>query len=254
MTGRHGSKATTRQSHLPLSISPISAINNPGTTVYVHWYGKLLQGTVVNDNDLFGMVAVRIPVQGVQVVALFTPAHIYESETAANGIHAGEPHKKLVEDRTTTPCKDSHPCDCPVRPGDCISNTDRMHIDWFRSYYWDDARNHLQTDHLEEFYQLWRAAVADRLGTPVESSALSGFPAETHIIAVDPGSPDGDRSSITITDTATGTIVPYAAVSQQSKPLIETLAQVVPAKLTKSQLRSTGRIQYTDSIQTSLFD
>lgn len=239
-------------------------MNNPGSTVYVHWYGKLLQGTVINDHDLMGMVAVRIPLQGGHPVALFTPGHVYESETAANGIQAGEPHKKMAEDRTATSCKDSKPVystkDNPSEAWQAIQN--------FKQEHWDDEHNRLRIDSLEEFYQLWRAAVAAKYGFPLAPTALSGSPAESPFVAVDPGSPDGDHSAKTIVDTETGEIVEYAAVLQQPEPQpapiehhpiiteerYQELKEKMKVKLTKKQLRSTGRIQYTDSIQTSIFD
>lgn len=128
-------------------------MNNPGTTVYVHWYGKLLQGTVINGHDLMGMVAVRIPLQGGHPVALFTPGHVYESETAANGIQAGEPHKKMAEDRTATSCKDSKP-----------SSEAWLAIQQFKADHWDHVHNRLQLPYWKEFELLWRHYVAKRRG------------------------------------------------------------------------------------------
>lgn len=229
-------------------------MNNPGSTVYVHWYGKLLQGTVINGHDLMGMVAVRIPLQGGHPVALFTPGHVYESETAANGIQAGEPHKKMAEDRTATSCKDSMQASTKDNPSEAWQA-----IQNFKQEHWDDEHNRLRIDSLEEFYQLWRASVAAKYGTTIES---------TVIVSADPGSPDGDHSAKTIVDTETGEIVEYAAVLQQPEPQpapiehhpivteerYQELKQKMAVKLTKKQLRSTGRIQYTDSIQTSIFD
>ena len=214
-------------------------MNNPGTTVYVHWYGKLLQGTVVNDNDLMGMVAVRIPLMGGHPVALFTPAHVYASA-----------EESQLKPATTVPA--ASPAGKTPRPFPASSTKDSPSTAWqaiqhFKQEHWDAAHNHLRVDALEEFYQLWRAAIAAKNGFTIA-------PADPPTVAVDPGTPDGDRSSIIVTDVSTGAIVPYAAVSQQPQPLIKTTDQVVSAKLTKKQKNSTGRIQYTDSIQTSIFD
>ena len=217
-------------------------MNSPGTTVYVHWYGKLLQGTVVNDHDLMGMVAVRIPLMGGHPVALFTPAHVYNSPEEpqpkpAAAVSAASPAGKSPDHSQPFPApstKDNPSYACQI-------------LQKFKQEHWDQQHNHILTAHLEDFYQLWRTAVPPSKAPPPP-------PAEAPTVSVDPGSSDGDRSSITITDVTTDTIVPYAAVSQQPQPLIKTHDQVVPVKLTKKQLRSTARIQYTDSIQTSIFD
>lgn len=224
-------------------------MNSPGTTVYVHWYGKLLQGTVVNDNDLMGMVAVRIPLMGGHPVALFTPAHVYSSAEEpqpkpAAAVSAASPAGKSPDHSQPFPApstKDNPSYACQI-------------LQKFKQEHWDQQHNHILTAHLEDFYQLWRTAVAAKQGTTVAPTVFTVLPADPPTVSVDPGSPDGDRSAIIVTDVTTDTIVPYAAVSQQPQPLIKTHDQVVPAKLTKKQLRSTSRIQYTDSIQTSIFD
>lgn len=215
-------------------------MNNPGTTVYVHWYGKLLQGTVVNDNDLMGMVAVRIPLMGCHPVALFTPAHVYasaeESQQAAS---------TLQQPATPAASVDDSPVCC--RTTATSPSAAWQTLQKFKQEHWDTSHNHLRIEALEEFYQLWRTSVAVK-------NDFTVAPADPPTVAVDPGTPDGDRSSTIITDVATCAIVGCAAAVPQPQPLIKSLAQVVPAKLTKKQLRSTSRIQYTDSIQTSIFD
>lgn len=210
-----------------------------GSTVYVHWYGKLLQGTVINDHDLMGMVSVRIPLQGGHPVALFTPGHVYESETAANGIQAGEPHKKMAEDRTATSCKDSMQASTKDNPSEAWQP-----IQKFKQEHWDDEHNHLRIDAIEEFYRLWRTSVAAKYGITIEEPPA-------HFVAVDPGSPDGDRSSEYIVDTHTGEILPELP---KTAPVPAASPAGPTHKPTKKQLRSTGRIQYNDSIQTTLFD
>ena len=54
--------------------------------VFVRWYREILQGEVVENDrqdQLAGMVAVRIQIQGVFVTALFTPGHVYQSKDEA---------------------------------------------------------------------------------------------------------------------------------------------------------------------------
>ena len=219
-------------------------MTNPGTTVYVHWYGKLLQGTVVNNHDLMGMVAVRIPLMGGHPVALFTPAHVYasaeEAQQSASTLH-----------QSTTPAAsvDGSPVCC--RTTATSPSTAWQAIQHFKQEHWDAAHNHLRVDALEGYYQLWRAAIAAKNGFTIA-------PAEVPTVSVDLGSPDGDKSGIIIIDTDTGEILPELPPEVEHHPIVseeryQELKQKMPAKLTKKQLRSTGRIHYTDSIQPSIF-
>ena len=50
--------------------------------MFVRWYGSVLQGEVVENQEkgiLSGMIAVRILVQGAKATALFAPEHVYAS-------------------------------------------------------------------------------------------------------------------------------------------------------------------------------
>ena len=47
-------------------------------TVYVRWYGNILQGELL-DGECMGMKQVRIPLDGHHPIALFTPDHVYDS-------------------------------------------------------------------------------------------------------------------------------------------------------------------------------
>lgn len=218
-------------------------MNNPGTTVYVHWYGKLLQGTVVNDNDLMGMVAVRIPLMGGHPVALFTHAHVYASaEEAKQKPAATVPAASTAGDVPTISCRFPSSKSNPSEAWQAIQQ--------FKHEHWDQERNHLCIDALEEFYRRWRVAIAAKYGVTVEATVT---------VSVDPGSPDGDHSDTYIVDTRTGQVVQYAAEAPQPQPIVseeryQELKGKMKAKLTKKQMRSTGRIEYTDSIQTSFFD
>lgn len=190
-------------------------MNSLGSNVYVHWYGKLLQGTVVNDNDLMGMVAVRIPLMGGHPVALFAPGHVYNSEEEAQ-------HKEDTKSN---------------------SSDTWQAIQKFKEEHWNQERNHLRIDALEEFYQLWRTGIAAKFGVTIE---------ETAVVTYDPGSPDGDHSSTYIVDAETDRILPELPTDVQ-QPQPERKAKM-KVKLTKKQMRSTDRIEYADSIQTSFFN
>ena len=97
-----------------------------GQTVYVLWYGKVLQGNVVRENDMMGMTAVRIPLQGQHPIALFTPGHVYDTADDA------ENSKSVPKVAETSQCEA------------------------FKKAHWDNVRNCLRTDSLDEFYSLWK--------------------------------------------------------------------------------------------------
>lgn len=104
-----------------------------GQTVFVPWYGKVLQGNVVRENDMMGMTAVRIPLQGQHPIALFTPGHVYDTADDA------ENSKSVPKIAQSVP-KASETSQCEA----------------FRKAHWDTGRNHLRTDSLDEFYSLWK--------------------------------------------------------------------------------------------------
>ena len=111
-----------------------------GQTVYVLWYGKVLQGNVVKENDMFGMTAVRIPLQGQNPTALFTPGHVYDTpEEAENSKSVPKIAKSVPEIEESVP-KVSETSQCEA----------------FKKAHWDTGRNCLRTDSLDEFYSLWK--------------------------------------------------------------------------------------------------
>ena len=168
-----------------------------GNTVYVRWYRDiLLQGEVVENDrkdQLAGMVAVRIPIQGMRITALFYPQHVYQSEDEAKGISpiiSPNPPKVATEEReisreiqksTEIICEkiqdsSKNICSSPEHtefsyptkaPGVAIADMIKGHremeikeavarvIDKFKAAHWDNARNHLRIDALDEFYRLW---------------------------------------------------------------------------------------------------
>lgn len=111
-----------------------------GQTVYVLWYGKALQGNVVRENDMMGMTAVRIPLQGQHPIALFTPGHVYDTEEAA-GISENAPKIATSAPRISE--------NVPK-----VSETSQCEA--FKKAHWDTGRNCLRTDSLDEFYSLWK--------------------------------------------------------------------------------------------------
>jgi len=101
--------------------------------VFVPWNGKMLQGSLISENYLMGMTAVRIPLQGCHPIALFAPAHIYRTPQEAG--------------------LGNSPKISPVPPK--VSEATKCEA--FKKSHWDHAHNHLMTDALDEFYSLWKA-------------------------------------------------------------------------------------------------
>ena len=160
-----------------------------GSQVFVQWYGSVLQGEVVpnttpDDRLLGSMVAVRIPLQGSQAIALFTPAHVYLSTDQM----VQQEKKKF-----SYPKEFPKPADIPVlslpcsvycdsvatKPQDNLPTTPEawQRIQAFKAAHWDHEHNRLQLPYWQEFYEMWREAVAEKVGykeKTVEPMIISG--------------------------------------------------------------------------------
>jgi hypothetical protein len=118
-----------------------------GQTVYVLWYGKVLQGNVVRENDMMGMTAVRIPLQGQHPIALFTPGHVYDTaDDAENSKSVPKIAKSVPEIEENVP-KYAESVPKVAETSQCEA---------FKKAHWDNVSNHLRTDSLDEFYSLWK--------------------------------------------------------------------------------------------------
>ena len=106
-------------------------------------------------------------------------------------------------------------------------------VQQFKTDHWDYEHGHLQQEYLNEFYQLWHDAIAAKLGTSVTYQSHTPKPHSTEVVPQNSTPP----KSLQLHTTAT-----TSAASPPAK------------KLTTKQKRSTGAIQYQDSIQTSLFE
>ena len=118
-----------------------------GQTVYVLWYGKVLQGNVVRENDMMGMTAVRIPLQGQHPIALFTPGHVYDTaDDAENSKSVPKIAKSVPEIEESVP-----------KYAESVSKVaETSQCEAFKKAHWDNVRNCLRTDSLDEFYSLWK--------------------------------------------------------------------------------------------------
>lgn len=118
-----------------------------GQTVYVLWYGKVLQGNVVRENDMMGMTAVRIPLQGQHPIALFTPGHVYD--TADEAVNS----KSVPKIAQNVPKMEEN---VPKYAENVPKYSETSQCEAFKKSHWDNERNHLRTDSLDEFYSLWK--------------------------------------------------------------------------------------------------
>ena len=124
-------------------------------TVYVRWYGNILQGELL-DGEYLGMKQVRIPLDGHHPVALFTPGHVYESaELAANN----SPGKSPNIPRSFPELPENFQKSAEISKLDPLVSDDRETIEAFKRDNWDQEHNHLRIDKLDEFYWLWREAM-----------------------------------------------------------------------------------------------
>lgn len=125
--------------------------------VYVRWYGKVVEGTVVNEHDKFGMVAVSIPVQGVHSVALFHPDHVYNNVQAAsygvnNKIVTQEKYEELkdqVREKLSQPA---------------ALDEEYEKLQKFKEQHWNHERNRLELDYWSAYDQMFHAYMRKRLG------------------------------------------------------------------------------------------
>ena len=125
-------------------------------TVYVRWYGKVVEGTVVNEHDKFGMVAVSIPIQGVHSVALFHPDHVYNNVQAAsyganNKIVTQEKYEELkdqVREKLSQPA---------------ALDEEYEKLQKFLEQHWNHERNMLEFDYWLVYDQMFHAYMRKRL-------------------------------------------------------------------------------------------
>ena len=109
--------------------------------VFVRWYGKILPGEVVPNGTIgptASMTAVRVQVQGMKATALFMPEHVFSSVQEA----AGDSNMQLA-----VPV---------VKEKEEKGGAAWGKIREFKAQHWNSERNCLQTDALEEFYNLWK--------------------------------------------------------------------------------------------------
>ena len=190
-------------------------------TVYVRWYGKVLEGELIYGESM-GMKQVRIPLDGHHPIALFTSGHVYESvekmQEVAKEVYSYPKEFPKPEDiiHPNLPC--SYPAD------------DYINLELFKRDNWDHEHNHLRTDKLDEFYQLWRKVMVP----------------PGYVVAEAPKRIVSDEQMEELKEKLKEALDKQQAPQLTQKP--------VSSKPSPKILRSTGQQKFNDSIQLSLFD
>lgn len=148
---------------------------NVGDTVFVWWYGKAVQGMVVENKEvtpmLSSMMVVRIPIQGVHASALFMPKNVFATEELLLAKHKvftpAEAKNKQFEVKIEAPAAVEHP-DVGPSCSEFVSNTmlqqAKTNLDVFKKSHWDHEHNHIRIDAINEFYNLWVDYMCARTG------------------------------------------------------------------------------------------
>lgn len=200
-----------------------------GQTVYVQWYGNIVEGTVVEnttpDDPLLGcMVAVSIPIQGTIATALFMPAHVYDTPDAQK--HTVCENKQPVYKREEPVCENEQyasedkpsPPLCPTASPSEKSSAARLQR--FKQDHWDHKHNHLNVEALDEYYALWREAHGSH--RQEEAAHPAPQPSPRYIVGLDLAAdtePPQPQHSLPVQS---------AAVSQQPKPQKRIVATQLP--------------------------
>lgn len=204
-----------------------------GSIFFVRWYGKVVQVEVTvrphADAELpawndFVAVLITVPgsdgnplAPGSCNLALFHYRHLYDTPNEAM-------------ERVAMP--DASPADSKLDFDTLLARYRQ-----FKDDHWDCNHNHLQVSALEEFYGLWRTCIALKHGQQIPTTWENSLSAN-----------DSHKNVPSVTMSQQQPLAPLKYASGMPQP-----THGIP-KPTKKQLRSAGRIQYADTIQTSIFD
>lgn len=134
---------------------------NIGDTVFVWWYGKPVQGMIVENKEitpmLASMVVVRIPIQGVHASALFMPKNVFETEEQIlfkHKIQRAEASKQFE-----VKISDNESEGSPIQ----VAKDAYARLIEFKNAHWDNEHNHIEVSALNDFYDLWVEYMTERL-------------------------------------------------------------------------------------------
>lgn len=189
-------------------------------TVYVKWYGKVLEGKML-DGDYLGMKQVVIPLDGHHPIAMFTPEHVYQSPEQIG--------KEVYSYPESYPTPDTIITKEPATKLTDIISYDNM-IETFKRENWDAERGHLRIDKLDEFYQLWRMVM--KPADFVEAEAPKRI----------------------VSDERMEELKQQLRTALGPKPVTQKIPKSETLKPSKKILHSTGIQQFNDSTQLALFE
>lgn len=211
-----------------------------GTKVYLSWYDfakgaeYVCKGEVVDNNLWEGTKW-----QG-YVNVLFQPPH------SAGSFCHHFPEDKLALTPDNVPHDDcylvcakksrAYEHDHSVKPQASSPSEAWQQVQQFKQDHWDYQHGHLSVDALDEYYQMWRDAIAAKRGMMVQKTELKKMEMEY------PATPEEAMMPI------------KRIVSDKQMEEIKTKLKESFKKPTAKELRSTGAITFKDSIQTSFFD
>lgn len=188
--------------------------------VYVKWYGKVLEGEML-DGDYLGMKQVVIPLDGHHPIAMFTPEHVYQSPEQIGKEVYSYPESYPTPETIITK-------DPSTKLTDIISYNNT--IETFKRENWDKERNHLRIDKLDDFYQLWRMVM--KSDDFVEAEAPKRI----------------------VSDERMEELKQQLKKALAPKPVPQPTPKPETPKPSKKMLRSTGIQQFNDRTQLALFE
>lgn len=138
----------------------------PGTKVYLNWYDFnkktefLLKGEVVDNSDYQGTQWADFIYVSIQLNAMSAPI-----------CHHFLP-QQLSTDASNVPHDDCYLLCGQQQPQQKRGSNPWLTMTEFKRAHWDDQRNHLQTDALDEFYRLFLIAINWRLKMELPKKGL----------------------------------------------------------------------------------
>lgn len=126
--------------------------------------------------------------------------------------------------------------DHSVKPQASSPSEAWQQVQQFKQDHWDYQHGHLSVDALDDYYQMWRDAIAVKRGMMVQKTELKKMEMEY------PATPEEAMMPL------------KRIVSDEKMEELKAKLKDSFKKPTAKELRSTGRIQFKDSIQTSFFD
>lgn len=216
-----------------------------GTVVYLCWYDfakkceNVYQGEVV-DNDLWadtqwaGWVNVQFTPSGLTKPICH---HFREEQLSLDAQNVPHDDCYLVCGQKTRFFE--HDVTAKSKTRKVLNASDAwIRVQQFKREHWDDEHGHLMTDAIDDFYQMWRDAIAVRLGMMQQHKPQNMMKMECPSTPAEAMQPQRRIVS-----------------DEKMEELKEQLKEVVkPRKLTAREKRSTGRIEYQNAVQTSIFD